>query len=37
MRPGSIAVNVRCIDDVNARALKIDFAEGSKLSGGREG
>ena len=31
----SIAVNVGCIDDVNARKLEITFAEGSKLSGGR--
>ena len=34
-RPDSIAVNVGCIDDVNARALEITFAEGSKLSGSR--
>jgi hypothetical protein len=34
-RPDSIAVNVGCIDDVNARVLEITFAEGSKLSGGR--
>ena len=34
-RPDSIAVNVGCIDDVNARAREITFVEGSKLSGGR--
>jgi hypothetical protein len=30
-----IAVNVGCIDSVNARQLPLEFAEGSKLSGGR--
>src|SRR5215510_12588783 len=34
-RPDSIAVNVGCIDDVNARTLEIILAEGSKLSGHR--
>jgi hypothetical protein len=34
-KPDMIAVNVGCIDDVNARQLQIEFLEGSKLSGGR--
>ena len=34
-QPDSIAINVGCIDTVNARELPITFAEGSKLSGGR--
>ena len=34
-RPDSIGINVGCVDDVNARALELTFAEGSKLSGGR--
>src|SRR5215213_6790486 len=32
--PDMIAVNVGCIDEVNARQLPLEFAEGSKLSGG---
>jgi hypothetical protein len=35
-RPDMVGFNAGCLDDVNARGLEITFAEGSKLSGGRE-
>jgi len=34
-RPDMIAVNMGCIDEVDARALPVERLEGSKLSGGR--
>jgi hypothetical protein len=33
--PDMIGINLGCVDDVDARALPIKKAEGSKLSGGR--
>jgi hypothetical protein len=35
-RPDLMGVNLGCIDTIDARALPVEKAEGSRLSGGRE-
>jgi hypothetical protein len=35
-RPDMVGINIGCIDDIDPQSVKVERAEGSKLSGSRE-